>query len=63
MNIRESIDALEQQIYIACSEGDYETVNMLEAQLEKLRGKAEHPFDEDPYALEGRAFLDDDDWS
>jgi hypothetical protein len=35
---------------------------MLEAQLERLRGKAEHPFDEDPYALEGRAFLDDD-WS
>ncbi len=62
MNIRESIDALEQQIYIACSEGDYETVNMLETQLEVLRGKAEHPFDDDPYSLEGRLFFDDD-WS
>jgi len=62
MNIRERIDALEQQIYIACSEGDYETVNMLEEQLEALRGKAEHPFDDDPYSLEGRPFFDDD-WS
>jgi len=62
MNIRENIDALEQQIYIACSEGDYETMNMLEAQLEALRGKAEHPFDDDPYSLEGRSYLDDD-WS
>ncbi len=62
MNIRESIDALEQQIYVACSEGDYETVNQLEAQLELLRGKAEHPFDDDPYSLEGRTYFDDD-WS
>lgn len=60
MNIRENIDALEQQIYIACSEGDYETVNMLEQKLERLRGKVEHPFDEEPYSLEGRTFMDDD---
>ncbi len=59
MNIRESMEALEQQIYVACSEGDYDTVNILENQLELLRGKAEHPFDDDPYAPEGKAFLDD----
>ncbi|MCG3723964.1 hypothetical protein [Vibrio cincinnatiensis] len=60
MSIRDSIDALEQQIYVACSEGDYQTVNQLEQQLEQLRGEMEHPFDDDPYALEGRTFLDDD---
>ncbi|SDH02011.1 hypothetical protein SAMN04488136_106150 [Vibrio xiamenensis] len=62
MNIRESIEALEQQIYIACSEGDYDTVNILENQLELLRGRAEHPFDDDPYAPEGKMFKEDD-WS
>lgn len=60
MNIRENIDVLEQQIYVACSEGDYETISALEKQLEYLRGKVEHPFDEDPYALEGRTFQDGD---
>ncbi|MCW8332597.1 hypothetical protein [Vibrio paucivorans] len=50
MGIRDSIEALEQQIYIACSEGDYDTVNMLENQLEMLRDRAEHPFDDDPNA-------------
>ncbi|MEI8597610.1 hypothetical protein P4S64_08060 [Vibrio sp. M60_M31a] len=34
MGIRDNIAALEQQIYVACSEGDYDTVNMLEHQLE-----------------------------
>lgn len=48
MSIRDSIRAIEQQIYVACSEGDYDTVQMLEHQLESLRGKTEHPFDDDP---------------
>ncbi len=55
MSIRDSIEALEQQIYIACSEGDYDTVNMLETQLEDLRVRAEHPFDDDPNALDGNS--------
>lgn len=61
MTIRDNIEALEQQIYIACSEGDYDTLNMLENQLELLRGRAEHPFDDDPNALDlGSRF--DNDW-
>lgn len=28
MGIRDNIAALEQQIYVACSEGDYEPVGM-----------------------------------
>lgn len=45
MSIQDKIDALEQQIYVACSEGDYDTMNMLEGQLERLRQRIEHPFD------------------
>ncbi|GAB2649122.1 hypothetical protein [Vibrio panuliri] len=60
MNSKETIRNLEQQLYVACSEGDYDTVNMLEHQLEMLRSKAEHPFDDDPYAPEGKLFPDDE---
>lgn len=60
MGIEDSIRALEQQIYVACSEGDYDTVQMLEHQLDRLRSKASHPFDDDPYAPEGKLFPDDD---
>ncbi|MGF1695164.1 hypothetical protein L4D20_03315 [Vibrio kyushuensis] len=46
MALKDSIEALEQQIYIACSEADYDTVNMLEHQLEVLRDRAEHPLED-----------------
>ena len=61
MGINDSIRALEQQIYVACSEGDYDTVQMLEHQLDSLRNKAKHPFDDDPYAPEGK-IIPEDDW-
>ncbi|KII75276.1 hypothetical protein [Vibrio renipiscarius] len=60
MSSQDRIRSLEQQIYVACSEGDYDTVNMLEHQLDLLRSKAEHPFDDDPYAPEGKLFPDDE---
>lgn len=60
MSIRDSIEAIEQQIYVACSDGDYETVNMLEHQLEHLRGLSNNGIDEDPYAVEHRTYLDDE---
>ncbi|KGY14031.1 hypothetical protein NM22_00795 [Vibrio tubiashii] len=60
MAINDSIRALEQQIYVACSEGDYDTVRMLEHQLDSLRNKSEHAFDDDPYAPEGKVFPEDD---
>lgn len=59
MGINDSIRALEQEIYVACSEGDYDTVTMLEHQLDSLRNKAEHPFDDDPYAPESTIFPED----
>ncbi|ANS87391.1 hypothetical protein RJD38_20435 [Vibrio scophthalmi] len=60
MSSQDTIRSIEQQIYVACSEGDYDTLNMLEHQLERLRSKAEHPFDDDPYAPEGKIFPDDE---
>ncbi|EOV0104034.1 hypothetical protein ABMX86_07475 [Vibrio vulnificus] len=60
MSIRDRIEALEQQIYVACSEGDYDTVNMLESKLERLRGRVEHPFDDDPNSLDTQFNWDSD---
>ncbi|MBY6196445.1 hypothetical protein [Vibrio hangzhouensis] len=60
MSIKDSIEAIEQQIYVACSEGDYETVNMLEHQLERLRGLSNKGLEEDPYALEHRTYYEDE---
>ncbi|EGR0391728.1 hypothetical protein FHO69_04950 [Vibrio vulnificus] len=60
MSIRDRIEALEQQIYVACSEGDYDTVNMLESKLERLRGRVEHPFDDAPNALDTQFDWDSD---
>jgi hypothetical protein len=60
MKVKDRIEALEQQIYVACSEGDYETLNRLEKQLEQLQGRVEHSLnDESPYAPEGQDFPDD----
>ncbi|MGF1911546.1 hypothetical protein L4C38_19145 [Vibrio kasasachensis] len=60
MSSKDTIRTLEQQMYVACSEGDYDAINMLEHQLEMLRTKTEHPFDDDPYAPEGKIFPDDE---
>ncbi|EEY99232.1 hypothetical protein VOA_001581 [Vibrio sp. RC586] len=59
MKTRDHIEAIEQEIYIAFSEGDLDTVNLLEQQLEQLKGKALNRFDE-PYAPEGRDYWDSD---
>ncbi|EOW2077092.1 hypothetical protein [Vibrio mimicus] len=59
MNTRERIEAIEQEIYVACSEGDLDTVNLLEKQLEQLRGN-EVPNSDEPYAPEGRNYWDND---
>ncbi|GLT17036.1 hypothetical protein GCM10007938_08130 [Vibrio zhanjiangensis] len=62
MSIRDSMRAIEQQIYIACSEGDYDTVQMLEYQLESLRSQTEHPLDDDSYAPEESKISPEDLW-
>jgi len=47
MGIRDKIEDLEQQIYVACSEGDYEQMDMLENQLDQLKLRADLKIDED----------------
>ncbi|MDN3678739.1 hypothetical protein QWZ04_00055 [Vibrio tapetis subsp. quintayensis] len=47
MGIRDKIEDLEQQIYVACSEGDYEQMDMLENQLDQLKSRADLNIDED----------------
>lgn len=59
MNIRDRIEAIEQEIYVACSEGDLDTVNLLEQQLEQLRGANQLAHDE-PYTLTSRDYWDND---
>jgi len=53
MNIRDRIEDLEQQIYIACSEGDYEQMDMLENQLEQLKNRSRLDMDDEVYDIEG----------
>ncbi|NLS13397.1 hypothetical protein HGP28_10880 [Vibrio sp. SM6] len=57
MSIKDSIASLEQQIFVACSEGDFDRVYALESRLDRLRGHVEHlrdhPFDgESEYYIE-----------
>ncbi|SON51683.1 hypothetical protein [Vibrio tapetis] len=47
MAIRDKIEDLEQQIYVACSEGDYDQMDMLENQLDLLKSRADLDVDED----------------
>ncbi len=54
MNIQDRIEDLEQQMYIACSEGDFDTMNTIERQLEQLRGQSPSSLLDDPYAIEDK---------
>ncbi len=61
-DIRDKIEDLEQQIYLAYSDGDYQRVSVLEKKLRKIRGPST-PRDHssyEPYSLEGHVFIDDD---
>lgn len=59
MSIRDNIAARATDLRCLLR-GDYDTVNMLEHQLEYLRGRMEHPFEDDPYALDTRFEWEDD---
>ncbi|MBD1558702.1 hypothetical protein HC752_17360 [Vibrio sp. S9_S30] len=59
MGIQDKIEDLEQQIFIACSEGNFDQMYLLENELEQLRRRIAYGMEEDPYALSG-SFLTDD---
>ncbi|MGF1748258.1 hypothetical protein [Vibrio cionasavignyae] len=59
MSIKDSIEAIEQQIYVACSDGDYDAVNMLEHQLDHLRELSnQEPEDTQSFDLSSVKFQD-----
>ncbi|MGF1776809.1 hypothetical protein [Vibrio nomapromontoriensis] len=59
MSIKDSIEAIEQQIYVACSDGDYDAVNMLEHQLDHLRELSnQEPEDTQSFDPSGVKFQD-----
>ncbi|MEI8631082.1 hypothetical protein P4S72_01055 [Vibrio sp. PP-XX7] len=59
MRVRDRIESLEQQIYVACSEGDKKTMNRLEKQLEHLQELIEHPIDEE---MLDESYFSDENW-
>lgn len=62
MSSRDRIEDIEQRIFMAYQEGNYQEAKALEAKIKKLRGKSTiNQYDErDPYSMEGKVFDDDD---
>ena len=50
MGIQDKIEDLEQQIFIACSEGNLDQMYYLDNELEQLRGRITIGMEEDHYA-------------
>ncbi|WP_159064780.1 hypothetical protein [Thaumasiovibrio subtropicus] len=63
MKSKERIADLEQQVYLAFADGNYEMVDALETEIEKLRQSRSAVFDsnhnEGPYSTEGYMPMDD----
>ena len=59
MDNRDRIEDLEQRIYLAYQEGDYQQAKQLEGEVQKLRGKSTLFDAKDPYSIEGRTFWDE----
>lgn len=62
MDKRSQIDDLEQQIYLAYADGNYQQASQLERQLKKIRGQSFDMLERqsEPYSLEGHVYVDDD---
>lgn len=62
MNKLAQIEDIEQQIYLAYSEGDYQLASNLERELKKYRQSSVDMRDKrsEPYSLEGHVFIDDE---
>ncbi|MBC7002367.1 hypothetical protein BIZ37_07335 [Photobacterium sp. BZF1] len=59
MDNRDRIEDLEQRIYLAYQEGDYQQAKQLEGEVQKLRGKNALFDAKEPYSIEGRTFWDE----
>ncbi|KLV10433.1 MULTISPECIES: hypothetical protein [Photobacterium] len=59
MNHRDRIEDLEQRIYFAYQEGDYQQAKMLENEVKKLKGQKSLFDSREPYSIEGRIYPDE----
>ena len=60
MSNHDRIEDIEQRIYLAYQEGNYQEAKSLEIKLSRLRGRSNLYDDQGPYSLEGRTYWDDD---
>ncbi|WP_299012794.1 hypothetical protein [uncultured Photobacterium sp.] len=62
MSSHDRIEDIEQRIYMAYQEGNYQEAKALEVKIKKLRGQSNiNQYDErEPYSIEGRVFTDED---
>ncbi|MEJ2766173.1 hypothetical protein VV869_19665 [Photobacterium sp. MCCC 1A19761] len=59
MSSHDRIEDLEQRIYMAYQEGDYQEAKALEAKVKKLKGDTHLYDDNEPYSIEDKVFLDE----
>lgn len=59
MTLKDRIEDIEQRMYMAYQEGDYEQAEELEEQLRKVRGQHNLHDEKEPYSIEGRILSDD----
>lgn len=59
MSSHDRIEDIEQQIYLAYQEGNYQEAKSLEAKVIKLRGDKHLYDDSEPYSIEGKIVTDE----
>lgn len=59
MSSHDRIEDIEQRIYMAYQEGNYQEAKELETQVKQLRGKDNLYDENEPYSIEGKVFPDE----
>ncbi|PSV49582.1 hypothetical protein [Photobacterium indicum] len=59
MSSHNTIEDIEQLIYMAYQEGNYQEAKSLETQMKQLRGKDNLYDENEPYSIEGKIFIDE----
>ncbi|MCG7587362.1 hypothetical protein [Photobacterium sp. OFAV2-7] len=59
MSSHDRIEDIEQLIYMAYQEGNYQEAKALEAKIKKLKGNSQLYDDNEPYSIEGKVFIDE----
>ncbi|MGF1732486.1 hypothetical protein [Photobacterium kasasachensis] len=59
MSSHDRIEDIEQLIYMAYQEGNYQEAKTLEAKVKRLKGNSHLYDDNEPYSIEGKVFIDE----